>query len=89
MLHSIDSPHSTVSGGQGPGRSTDQNSVGLHWNIGRWDEAKELFLQVIKTRKAVLGVEHPDTLTSMASLAITWKAMGRQEEAVKWMNVYS
>ena len=61
MLYSIGSPDSTVSGRQGPGRSTDQNSVSLHWNIGRWDEAEELFLQVIETRKAGLGLEHPDT----------------------------
>ena len=61
MLHSIGSPYSTVSSSQGPGRSTDQNSVDHHWNIGRWDEAEELFLQVIETCKAVLGLEYPDT----------------------------
>jgi len=32
---------------------------------GRWKEAEELFVQVIKMRKRVLGEEHPDTLTSI------------------------
>jgi hypothetical protein len=34
----------------------------------------------------VLGPEHPDTLTSMASLSFTWKAMRRQTEALELMN---
>jgi hypothetical protein len=37
----------------------------------------------METRKRVLGPEHPDTLTSMNNLAITWKAMRRQAEALK------
>ena len=31
----------------------------------------------------VLGAEHPSTLTSMASLAFTWKSHGRDAEALK------
>jgi hypothetical protein len=38
---------------------------------GRWKEAEELFVQVMETRKRVLGEEHPSTLTSMANLAST------------------
>ncbi|KAH8698009.1 hypothetical protein BGW36DRAFT_296432, partial [Talaromyces proteolyticus] len=34
-----------------------------------WKEAEELFVQVIETRKRVLGGEHSSTLTSMANLA--------------------
>jgi hypothetical protein len=34
----------------------------------------------------VLGLEHPDTLTSMKNLAVTWKAMRRQAEALKLMD---
>jgi hypothetical protein len=30
----------------------------------------------------VLGAEHPDTLTSMANLAFTWKEQGRHVEAL-------
>jgi hypothetical protein len=36
----------------------------------------------METRKRVLGDEHPDTLTSMANLAFTWKAQGQSAEAI-------
>ena len=34
-------------------------------------------MQVMETRKRVLGDEHPDTLTSMANLAATYRNQGR------------
>jgi tetratricopeptide repeat protein len=34
----------------------------------------------------VLGAQHPSTLTSMNNLSFTWKAMGRQTEALKLMD---
>ena len=35
----------------------------------------------METRKRVLGQEHPDTLTSMANLASTYRSQGRWKEA--------
>jgi hypothetical protein len=35
----------------------------------------------METRKRVLGAEHPDTLTSMANLASTYRNQGRWSEA--------
>jgi hypothetical protein len=46
----------------------------------------ELFVQVMETSKRVRGPEHPQTLTSMANLAFTWKAIGRRAEAFKLMD---
>ncbi|KAJ0413053.1 hypothetical protein BJY00DRAFT_297479, partial [Aspergillus carlsbadensis] len=43
---------------------------------------EKLFVQVMETRKTVLGAEHPNTLTSMVSLAYTWKSQGRVLEAL-------
>jgi hypothetical protein len=40
----------------------------------------------MKTRKRVLGLEHPSTLTSMANLAYTLKDQGRDVEAVGLMD---
>jgi hypothetical protein len=48
---------------------------------GQWNEAERAFLQVMETRKTVLGPEHPDTLTSMNNLAITWKATTTTDHA--------
>ena len=52
-------------------------------NQGRWTEAEELEVQVMETRKRVLGAEHPDTLISMANLASTQWNQGRWTEAEK------
>jgi len=47
---------------------------------GRWTEAEELEVQVMETRKRVLGAEHPFMLTSMANLTSTYKNQGRWTE---------
>lgn len=39
----------------------------------------------METSKGVLGEEHPNTLTTMNSLAFTWKEMGQDSEAIKLM----
>ncbi|KAJ5231012.1 hypothetical protein N7489_011720 [Penicillium chrysogenum] len=48
---------------------------------GRWEEAEQLFVQVMETSKTKLGVDHPATLASMANLASTLWNQGRWEEA--------
>jgi len=40
-----------------------------------------LFTEVIETRKRVLGLQHPDTMSSMANLATTYSKQAR------WMEV--
>jgi tetratricopeptide (TPR) repeat protein len=50
---------------------------------GRYKEAEELEVQVMETRQRVLGDEHPDTLTSMGSLALTYWNQGRWKKAEK------
>ncbi|EGZ77168.1 hypothetical protein NEUTE2DRAFT_48528, partial [Neurospora tetrasperma FGSC 2509] len=44
-----------------------------------WNVAEKLFVQVMETRKAKLGADHPDTLSSMANLASTYRNQGRWE----------
>ena len=53
----------------------------VYRNEGRWKEAEELEVQVMETRKRVLGKEHPDTLTSMGNLVWTYGNQGRWKEA--------
>ena len=43
----------------------------VYRNEGRWKEAEELEVQVMETRKRVLGKEHPDTLTSSFWIFVT------------------
>jgi tetratricopeptide (TPR) repeat protein len=48
---------------------------------GRYNESEELFVQVVDMSKSALGDEHPDTLTQMANLAVTYRNQGRWKEA--------
>jgi hypothetical protein len=53
------------------------NLASTFWNQGRWKEADELEVQVMETKKKVLGLKHSDTLTSIANLASTLWNQGR------------
>ena len=43
-------------------------------------------MQALEVTKRVLGQEHPYTLISMNNLAITWKSLGRNSEALALMD---
>jgi tetratricopeptide (TPR) repeat protein len=71
-------------------RDEEEDRLDLRWKCamalysdGRYKAAGELFVQVMETRKRVLGDEHPDTLSSMANLAATYRNQGRWNEAEK------
>ncbi|KAH7085888.1 kinesin light chain [Paraphoma chrysanthemicola] len=53
------------------------------YSDGRFREAEELDVQVMETSSRVLGEEHPSTLSSMSSLALTYMNQGRWKEAEK------
>ena len=53
----------------------------VYYNEGRWKEAEQLEVQVMKNRKTVLGEEHPSTLASMANLASTYSNQEQWKEA--------
>jgi Tetratricopeptide repeat len=61
------------------------NLASTYSNQGRLEEAEGLEVQVLETRKRVLGAEHPDTLSSMSNLAHTWKNQKRDFEALTLM----
>ena len=51
------------------------------WENGDLNNAELLQVQVMEKRKKLLGAEHPDTFTSMAYLASTYRNQGRWNEA--------
>ncbi|KIN03538.1 hypothetical protein OIDMADRAFT_177691 [Oidiodendron maius Zn] len=66
----------------------DEIRINLAWKVGlclysdgRYNEAEVLFAEVMEMRKKVLGAEHPNTLTSIANLASTYRNQGRWTEA--------
>ena len=60
---------------------TQSNFALTLYEAGKWKEAEELNVQVMETRKRVLGLEHPDTLASMGNLASTYRNQGRWKGA--------
>jgi hypothetical protein len=50
---------------------------------GDFNNAEQLEVQVMDMRKKLLGAEHPETLSSMANLASTYRDQGRWNEAEK------
>ncbi|ORY68938.1 uncharacterized protein BCR38DRAFT_334472, partial [Pseudomassariella vexata] len=50
---------------------------------GQWEGAEKHQLEATNLRKAILGEDHADTLTSIANLASTYRNQGRWEEAEK------
>ncbi|KAJ4346585.1 uncharacterized protein N0V89_010516 [Didymosphaeria variabile] len=59
---------------------TEKCALNLY-SDGRYKEAEELQMQLMQTRKRVLGKEHPDTLRSMHDLATTYSSQRRWKEA--------
>ena len=58
------------------------NMIGAYESVGRFDEAIELFEQVLAECERVLGPDHPDTLKSRDGLAGAYKSVGRLDEAI-------
>jgi tetratricopeptide (TPR) repeat protein len=52
-------------------------------HIGSWNEAEKVLNTAVNERKAMLGSNHPDTLTAMNNLALTYNNQGRWDEAEK------
>ena len=65
------------------------NLASTYRNQERWKEAEGLEVQVMETRKRVLGEEYPDTLTSIHNLAFTLKRQGHNDRAILLKNAYS
>ena len=53
---------------------------------GLYGKAANMHKQTWEQRKAVLGEEHPSTLTSMNNLAFTWKGQCKNTKAINLMS---
>lgn len=57
------------------------NVEGILKMQGKWEAAEALDVEVMETRKARLGPNHPSILISIANLALTYWKQGRWEAA--------
>lgn len=48
---------------------------------GKYGEAEMMYRQTLDLRQAILGKEHPSTLTSIHNLALLLDDQGKHEEA--------
>ncbi|KZL66524.1 kinesin light chain [Colletotrichum tofieldiae] len=55
--------------------------AGYFFYLGQWKGAAQIVAQSIRLRKERLGEEHPDTLRSMATMALTHRDQGQWREA--------
>lgn len=62
------------------------NLATTYRDLGRWNDAKETYVQVIEKMKRVLGEEHPNTLDSTIHLALTYWNQGLNSEAIIMMD---
>jgi tetratricopeptide (TPR) repeat protein len=81
-------PHAQYALSHSPADDNDEERLRLAskcattlFSDGRYEEAEELQVHVVQTRKRVLTDEHPYTLSSMANLALTYGNQGRWKEA--------
>ena len=65
-----------------PAQPCRHNLADAYQAVGRLAEAVPLFEASLTDRERVLGVDHPDTLTSRITLALAYQAIGRLAEAV-------
>jgi tetratricopeptide (TPR) repeat protein len=54
---------------------------GAYLSAGRTADAIALFEQVRNARVKMLGADHPDTLSTLAGLAMSYQAAGKLDEA--------
>jgi tetratricopeptide (TPR) repeat protein len=54
-----------------------------YWHLQKLEEAEDMNLHVLARRRLVLGSKHPDTLTSMANLALVYESQKKFDEAIK------
>ena len=51
--------------------------------MGRYPEAEKLEIQVLDATNRILGVEHPDAIRAMGTLASTYQSLEKYTEAEK------
>jgi tetratricopeptide (TPR) repeat protein len=53
----------------------------IYYYAGRYEEAKELELEILEKRRKLFGDDHPDTIHAMHRLAITYDGLGQFKQA--------
>ena len=60
-----------------------ENLATTYHNLKEYTESEKLKIQILDSRRRILGLEHPHTIRAMTNLAVTYEILGKYEEAVK------
>ena len=61
------------------------NSLGdVYWRRGWYGKAMEWYGRALAGREKALGVDHPDTLTTVHNMASVYKSQGQYDKALEW-----
>ena len=60
--------------------SKEHRAIGFH-DKGKWQEAVEMYREVLEGRRSLLGAEHQSTLRTRSNLALVLKDQGKWQEA--------
>ena len=84
VVKDCDYSQERVLGSDHPDTLTTRNNLAFAYHsAGRFDEAIELFEQVLAEQERVLGPDHPDTLATRNNLAGAYHSAGRFDEAIE------
>ena len=62
---------------------SSSNLADSYLKLGRYEEAMQLFQQILEARRQLLGDEHPDTLKAMNNLAKSITKLGSNQETLQ------
>ena len=57
------------------------NLASIYNEQGKYDEAEVLYKQCLERRIAVLGENHPNTISTISNLEAMYESQGRHDEA--------
>merc|ERR1711933_399124 len=58
----------------------------VHYDQGNYEAAGKIYNELLPKQKAVLGDDHPHTLTTMSNLALNHNGQGNYETAMEIYN---
>jgi Tfp pilus assembly protein PilF len=53
----------------------------IYLNLGQFKAAEDLGIVLLKKRREVLGITHPNTFRAQKNLAVTYQYLGKLKEA--------
>ena len=60
------------------------NLAATYYELGKYAETEKLEMQVLDARNRIFGVEHPEIMTAVGNLALTYNNLGNTQKQISW-----